>query len=689
MRCESRNMTLNPYAQRKALRALEKFWTRLEGVINRFTKSDFNPFYHLGTLTIFMLIVLIATGTYLTIFYRPGLDVAYQTVEMISSNWFGSLMRSIHRYASDAMILLIVLHFLKMFFSDRYWGQRWLAWLSGWILLATVWLVGTMGYWLVWDQRAQWMTEYMMRTLAGSTGLTYVAADIESRTFSNFVIILFLHVFLPLIGFLGIYIHGSRLSRARWWTPRWVAVQAIVGLVLLAFVRPVASTAPADLSTLVEAIPIDSLYLGFLPLIEIWGDVVFWGLAILVGGTLLLLPWFASGRDLGPATVNDSKCNGCNLCYAECPYDAIRMVQRSDDPAYSKLALINPAKCTACGICVGVCPTDAIHLKGGYRSEQVFNALRSILHRERKEGKSIAVLFASHKDDALGGLPSTLHVNSNNPPISVASWGDKTRVVTAVLPSIGAVKVEWIKALREEGADHVILLSPPYDDGYYREDPHWMLSRLHRRPALIAPDLHWLEITPGDSKTLEAFLNDLHKHNGQEAKPVLPPVKDRNKLIPSLVSGLIGTILLLGLFALAIPLDVSAGMKGADQSGLRIALDAKGKIEAAEIPEGVILPEGADPMKIFGGTHFPMSVRVFLDGEVVLDESYKPAGLSGNGRISALEFLQIRPGIHRVEVWLKDDAKEYRLAYAGEIIFEQGRVYVLAYNEQEDRFELR
>ena len=105
-------MTYNPYAQRKTLRAFEKLWTRFEGLVNRFTKSDFNPLYHLGTLTIFMLLVLIGTGVYLTAIYRPGLDVAYATVSKIDSNWFGSLMRSIHRYASDAMILLIILHIL-------------------------------------------------------------------------------------------------------------------------------------------------------------------------------------------------------------------------------------------------------------------------------------------------------------------------------------------------------------------------------------------------------------------------------------------------------------------------------------------------------------------------------------------------------------------------------------------------
>ncbi|MCL4275048.1 MAG: 4Fe-4S binding protein [Anaerolineales bacterium] len=694
-------MSHNPYAQRKTLRAFEKLWTKLEGIVNRFTKSDFNPFYHLGTLTIFMLLVLIGTGIYLTAIYRPGLDVAYATVEKIDSNWFGSLMRSMHRYASDAMILLIILHLLKMLFSDRYWGQRWLAWTSGWIMLAGVWLTGTFGYWLIWDQRAQWMTEFMMNTIAGTSGLTYVAADIESRTFSNFVIILFLHIFLPLIGFLGIYIHGLRLSRARWWSPRWVSVQAIIGLVILSLIKPAQSAAPADLSTMVASTPMDAYYLGFLPLIDAWGNVIFWGLAILVGGTLFLLPWLASGRDLGPASVTDPKCTGCNICYAECPFDAIRMVDRDDDSGYHKLAIINAAQCTGCGICVGSCPTDAIDLVGGYNNEQVFNAVKGALHREKNEGHPVTVLFASHRDEALGGLPAPLtpaHLplgdgiqNGENAPIAVSAWGENeaARVITAVLPSAGAVNIEWIKKLENEGARDIIILAHPYDDGVYREDAHWIASRLHLRPALVREGLHWLETTPGDAKAVEVFLNDLHTNQNGKRPPTLPPVKERSRLIPSLVSGLFGTILLLGMFALALPLDIPSSMQASEGSALRVAVDARGKISAANIPAGVTLPEGADAEKIFGGTHFPISVQVLLNGEIILDETYQPSGLSGNGRISALEFLEITPGTYQVEVLIKDDDGDFRSAYAGNVNFEKGRTLILAYDENADMFVLR
>lgn len=687
-------MTKKTYTERRFMRSLEKAWAFIEGVVNRFAKSDFNPLYHLGTLTIFMLIVLIATGVYLTVIYRPGLDVAYATVEKIDSNWFGSLMRSVHRYASDAMMLLIVLHIVKMFVSDKFWGQRWLAWTSGWIMLAMTWLVGTFGYWLVWDQRAQWMTEYMMETLAGTSGLTYVAPDIASRTFSNFVIILFLHVFLPLIGFLGIYIHGLRLSRARWWSPRWVSVQAVVGLVVLSLIKPAQSFAPADLSILVQSVPMDAYYLGFLPLIDQVGNVIFWGLAILIGGSLFLLPWLASGRDEGPALVTDAKCTGCVLCYAECPYDAIRMVQRNDDSGYQKLAVINAAQCTACGICVGACPTDAIDLKGGYSSEQTFNMIRGALRREVKEGHPVTVVFASQRAMALGGIPAQLNVSEGKAHVGVAGWGESevARVVTAVLPSVGAVNIKWIKSLLNgEGARDVVILSHPYDDSLNREDAHWILNRLHLRPALATKGLHWLEATPGDAGTVARFLDDLHSDHAQSKKnaPVLPPVKGRGKLVPSLVSALVGTVLLLGLFALALPLDVKAGMSAAENSALRVAVDAKGKVALAKIPEGVTLPEGADAEKIFGGAHYPMSVRVAVDGATILEETYKPSGVSGNGRISALEFLEIEPGTRQVEVWVRDDSDEYRSVFSGEIVFEKGKALVLAYDEARDVFVLR
>ena len=683
-------MTRKLYTERRFMRKLERWWALAEGLVNRFAKSDFNPLYHLGTLSIFMLVILIATGIYLTVIYRPGADVAFATVQKIDSNWFGSLMRSIHRYASDGMIVLIILHIIKMFVSDRFWGQRWLAWTSGWIMLAMTWLAGTFGYWLIWDQRAQWMTEFMMQNIAGSSGLTYIAQNLAARTFSNFVIILFLHVFVPIITFFFINIHSLRLSRARWWTPRWAALQALVGLIILSLLRPVVSYAPADLSTMVQSVPVDSFYLALLPLSDMWGNVIFWGLAVLIAGSLFLLPWLAPGRDLGPAIVTDPKCTGCVLCYAECPYDAIRMVPRDDDSGYHKLAIINTAQCTGCGICVGACPVDAIDLEGGYNGDQTFNAVKGALKRELKDGHAVTVVFASLRAKALGGLPEKLNISEEGAPVGVTNWKGKepARVVTAVLPSVGAVNIEWVKQLHAEGARNVVIASHPYDDSMNREDAHWILNRLHLRPSLATEELHWLEVTPGDAKTLEKYLDNLLNGDGQKAT-VLPPVKERNKFVPSIISALIGIVIMFGIFALALPLDVPAGMSAADGSALRIAIDSKGKIEQPDIPEGVTLPEGADAAKIFGGEHYPMQVRVVVDDTELLNKTYKPSGVSGNGRISTLEFIEIETGLHQVEVLVKDDSTEYRLLYSGEINFESGKILILEYDEKTDVFLLR
>ncbi|MCP4428223.1 MAG: hypothetical protein GY803_27355, partial [Chloroflexi bacterium] len=92
------------YARRRVLRAFEKGWSRLERFTDRLTTAGpklapYNPFYHLGTLAIFLLVVLILTGIYLTIFYRPGSDRAFISVVGISATWFGLLMRTSHRYA--------------------------------------------------------------------------------------------------------------------------------------------------------------------------------------------------------------------------------------------------------------------------------------------------------------------------------------------------------------------------------------------------------------------------------------------------------------------------------------------------------------------------------------------------------------------------------------------------------------
>ncbi len=688
----------NPYAERRFLRALEKGWAKMEALVNRIAKSDFNPFYHLGTLTIFMVIVLIVTGTYLTLMYRPGSDRAYETVQAISTNWFGSLMRSTHRYASDAMIVLVVLHFLKMLFSDRFWGSRWLAWTSGWIMLASTWLIGTMGYWLIWDERAQWMTEYMMLLSRGNSALTFTAPDLASKTFATFVIILFLHVFMPLFAFVGVYIHVLRNSRARWWAPRWIMAQSVIGLVVLSLLAPVKSAAPADFGSIVASAPMDALYLGFLPMIDRMGDAVFWGLAVFVGGGLFLLPWLSKGRHLGPAQVIDKACTGCTLCAVECPYYAIKMVKRADDSGHEKLAIVAPSLCTGCGVCVGACPVEAIELKH-LPGDLVITHVNAALDAVKKAGRPATVVFACQRDLALGTLkdvlPASAFENGAGAPVATIPWGPNQtgRVVVAAFPCVAMADTDWTPALLQRGARDVVFAACPHDDCIYREGTSWILSRFHRHNALVQPGLHFLENSPGETRELAALLDNLHRDDAQANKkaPALPPIKNRAKLVPSLAAALAGVLLLTGIFALALPLDVKAGVAHADQGGIRIAYDSKGKIstETSVTAPGIVLPEGADPAQIFGGTRYPVTLRLLVDGEILHEKTYQPAGLRGEGRITFVELISITPGAHQIEILLQDDDGGFRTVFSGEATIEAAQVVLFDYHDEGDAFEMR
>jgi len=131
---------------------------RFEGALNKIFGNDLNPFYHLGALGFYFFWVVTVSGAYLYAFYDTGVEDAFISVEYITrEQWYlGGIMRSLHRYASDALVVVMLLHLLREFILGRYRGARWFAWVTGvpliWLLLAA----GVNGYWMVWDKLAQY-----------------------------------------------------------------------------------------------------------------------------------------------------------------------------------------------------------------------------------------------------------------------------------------------------------------------------------------------------------------------------------------------------------------------------------------------------------------------------------------------------------------------------------------------------
>src|SRR5690606_22093221 len=118
-------------------RSSYRFLSRVDAWANRVYTSRWNPLYHSGAIAIAMLLVLIATGIYLLLFYRIG--APYESVGRIHGQvWTGRWIRGLHRFASDAAVVAAVVHAFRMYAQRRTWGPRALAWVSGVVLLLVI-----------------------------------------------------------------------------------------------------------------------------------------------------------------------------------------------------------------------------------------------------------------------------------------------------------------------------------------------------------------------------------------------------------------------------------------------------------------------------------------------------------------------------------------------------------------------
>jgi quinol-cytochrome oxidoreductase complex cytochrome b subunit len=115
--------------------------------------------YYLGGITLFLFGIQVVTGTLLTLYYKATPESAHDSVKYITSVVdFGWLIRSIHHWAANLMIICLVLHLARIFVQGAYKYPRELTWIVGVGLLAATIGFGFTGYLLPWDQRAFWAT---------------------------------------------------------------------------------------------------------------------------------------------------------------------------------------------------------------------------------------------------------------------------------------------------------------------------------------------------------------------------------------------------------------------------------------------------------------------------------------------------------------------------------------------------
>lgn len=344
-------------------RALRLLFAAVETGLGRVFPPAWNPLLQLGALGFFYWIVTVS-GIYVYIFFDTGVTQAYDSVEyMTNEQWYAAgVMRSLHRYASDGLVLVMLLHLLREFANDRCRGVRWFSWVTGVPVMVLVYVAGITGYWLVWDQLAYYValvsTEWL--DAAGIFGEPVARNFLSPEHLSDrfFTLMVFLHIAVPLIALLILWVHLQRVTRPRINPPRGLAVGTLASLLVLAFVHPATSQGPADLLSVPTEIGLDWFYLPLFPLFERLPGPVTWGASIALLVMFVAIPWLPPMRKAKAAVVDLANCNGCTRCFADCPYNAITMVPRSDGRPFEREAKVDPALCVACGICAGACPTS-------------------------------------------------------------------------------------------------------------------------------------------------------------------------------------------------------------------------------------------------------------------------------------------------------------------------------------------
>lgn len=184
----------------------------------------------LGGATLFMFVIETITGLLLMYYYRPTLEYAYQDMKDLEFTvTFGLFLRNMHRWAAHLMVLTVILHMCRVFYTGSYKPPREFNWVIGVQLLVITLLLSFTGYLLPWDQLAYWAVtvgtnmakstpiigaEGPFAVLPANTDICFYlrgSEDISGNTLLRFYV---LHcIFLPLSASALMGVHFWRIRK--------------------------------------------------------------------------------------------------------------------------------------------------------------------------------------------------------------------------------------------------------------------------------------------------------------------------------------------------------------------------------------------------------------------------------------------------------------------------------------------
>lgn len=648
---------------------LEYLLARVDQAFDRLYSSKYNPLHRTGTLASLCLTVALITGVYLLFVYEIARP--YESMIGIQNDVFlGRWIRALHRYVSDAAVVAVLIHVLRLLVQGKTWGPRALAWITGVLLVGMMFLSAVTGFVLVWDAFGQKLA------VAGAKILRLLPLFPEppDRAFVGdkpvaapfFFMNLFLHVAIPLgmIGFL--WLHTSRLARAAWFPERRVVWWAVVGLVALSMLWPAPLPPAADLLTIPGRVHTDWFYGFWLPLAQ-GSPVAGLGISGLLAGLLLAVPWLVRPRKTRrppAAFVDPDRCEGCQQCFRDCPYDAIQMVPGKHPEEHPLRADILTDLCVSCGLCAGSCASLAIGPEGRTAAHQLASARQLVARTTNPARRTLLVSCRNN-----GGLPARLRER----------FGSDGSVEYFEVDCAGTLHPGTVSYLGGHFGATAILGCPAQNcvhrEGAVLADLRILAERAPAVPGRIAQlPVRVFHYSTGEWPEITAALDSLVGPSSPGRRGLASRI-----LRPAITAGF--SALLLGGLALG-----SGWSQGTDPDhallrlGWRLVGQVKEQCRDLTPEELARRPVHMRQPRECVSEVLSYDLRAVVDGRVVAEKLVRSPGLRADRPLSVEEDLRIAPGDHEVSVTFTPHtvgATGKTLSLERRIRFDRGRVVLI------------
>jgi quinol-cytochrome oxidoreductase complex cytochrome b subunit len=177
--------------------------------------------FGLGGMSLVLVLLLVATGVLLMFAYEPAPGNAYESLVRLQQNvLFGKLVRSVHHWSANFLLVVVLFHLLRTYFTGAYHQPRQFNWVLGLALLICVLASNFTGYLLPWDQLSYWaitistgMLEYVPAVGGWLQNAIRGGSEIGQATLINFYT--FHTTLIPVTIFVLLAFHFWRVRKAR------------------------------------------------------------------------------------------------------------------------------------------------------------------------------------------------------------------------------------------------------------------------------------------------------------------------------------------------------------------------------------------------------------------------------------------------------------------------------------------